>query len=97
MKKEYLPEQPERNLFKTMNFKPSYMNALRRYIPVFLVILTITIVLTVGCTNTGNTGSSPGTVATQSGNTAAIDGPNHCHSIEAVSYTHLTLPTNREV
>ena len=82
MKQEFLSEQPERNLFKTMDFTPTYMNALRRCIPVFFVILTVTLVLTAGCTNTGNTGSTPGNVAAQGGNTAAIDGPNHCHSIE---------------
>ena len=58
------------------------MNSLWRFNPVLPVILLIIIVLTAGCTNTGNASSTPGTVATQGGTMTAIDGPNHCRSIE---------------
>ncbi len=82
VKQDFTTEKPERNLFKTVDFTPSYMNSLRRFTPLIPVILVIIIMLTAGCANTGNTGGTPGTVQPQGGTKTAIDGPNHCRSIE---------------
>jgi len=55
------------------------MNTLQKVIPVCPVLLLIIVLLAAGCTSPGG---SPGTAIAANGSAAAIEGPNHCRSIE---------------